>query len=153
MSDLNEKDIEIFIEAIGNYFKQTTQEAASVGAAYLANDTFPINDFTGVINVGTDYKGKLYFSAPSAMLRHLLILMKETNHSEENLLDTVGEIANTISGNSRKYYGENMSLSVPEKVAGLPSNLDDHSRSHAYVIIIKWKHYSASLIVDISRIK
>jgi chemotaxis protein CheX len=153
MSDLNEKDIEIFIEAIGGYFKQITNEAASVGVAYLAGDAFPMNDFTGMIKVSADYEGALYFSAPSAMLRHLLTVMKETNQSEENLLDAVGEIANTISGNARKYFGENMVISIPEQVAGLPSNLGQQSRRRAYVIIIKWKHYSASLIVDISRIR
>ena len=153
MSDLSEKDIEIFIEAIGSYFKQITQEAASIGVAYLAENAFPMNDFTGMIKVSADYDGALYFSAPSAMLRHLLTVMKETNQSEENLLDAVGEIANTISGNARKYFGENMVISTPEKVAGLPSKLNQQSRRHAYVIIIKWKHYSASLIIDISRIR
>lgn len=153
MSDLSEKDIEIFIEAIGDYFKQITQESASVGVAYLAKNAFPMNDYTGVIKVSADYEGALYFSAPSAMLRHLLTVMKETNQSDENLLDAVGEIANTISGNARKYFGENMGISTPEKIAHLPDNLNEQARPYAYVIIIKWKHYSASLIVDISRIR
>jgi len=153
MSDLSEKDIEIFIEAIGGYFKQITKEAASVGVAYLAKNAFPINDYTGMIKVSADYEGALYFSAPSAMLRHLLTVMKEPNQSDENLLDAVGEIANTISGNARKYFGENMVISIPEKIAHLPENLDHQARPYAYVIIIKWKHYSASLIVDISRIR
>ena len=151
MSDLSEKDIEVFIEAVGGYFKKTTKEAASVGVAYLARNAFPMNDFTGMIKVSADYEGALYFSAPSAMLRHLLTVMKETNQSDENLLDAVGEIANTISGNARKYFGENMVISIPEKVAGLPSSFSQLARHYAYVIIIKWKHYSASLIVDISR--
>jgi chemotaxis protein CheX len=153
MSDLSEKDIEIFIEAIGGYFKQITKEAASVGVAYLAKNAFPMNDYTGMIKVSADYEGALYFSAPSAMLRHLLTVMKEPNQSDENLLDAVGEIANTISGNARKYFGENMVISIPEKIAHLPENLDNQARPYAYVIIIKWKHYSASLIVDISRIR
>jgi chemotaxis protein CheX len=153
MSDLSEKDIEIFIEAIGGYFKQITKEAASVGVAYLAKNAFPMNDYTGMIRVSADYEGALYFSAPSAMLRHLLTVMKEHNQSDENLLDAVGEIANTISGNARKYFGENMVISIPEKIAHLPENLDHQARPYAYVIIIKWKHYSASLIVDISRIR
>ncbi|HYN54332.1 MAG TPA: chemotaxis protein CheX [Methylotenera sp.] len=153
MSDLSEKDIEIFIEAVGGYFKQITKEAASVGVAYLAQKAFPMNDFTGMIKVSADYEGTLYFSAPSAMLRHLLTVMKETDQSDENLLDAVGEIANTISGNARKYFGENMVISTPEKIADLPSTLNQQARYYAYVIIIKWKHYSASLIVDISRIR
>ena len=153
MSDLSEKDIEVFIEVIGSYFKQITQEAASIGVAYLTANALPLNDFTGMIKVSADYEGALYFSAPSAMLRHLLTVMKETNQSEENLLDAVGEIANTFSGNARKYFGENIVISIPEKVSGLPNKLDHQSRRHAYVIIIKWKHYSASLIVDISKIR
>lgn len=153
MSDLSEKDIEVFIAAISAYFKHITREAASVSLAYLAKDAFPISDFTGKIKVSSDYEGTLYFSAPSAMLRHLLTVMKETNQSDENLLDAVGEIANTISGNARKYFGENMVISIPEKIANLPIILSEQSRRHAYVIIIKWKQYSASLIVDISRIR
>lgn len=153
MSDLNEKDIEVFISAISVYFKQITKEAALVSVAYLAKGEFPINDFTGKIKVSADYDGALYFSAPSAMLRHLLTVMKETNQSDENLLDAVGEIANTISGNARKYFGENMVISTPEKIANLPVTLNQQSRRHVYVIIIKWKQYNASLIVDISRIR
>ena len=151
MSNLSEKDIEIFIEAIGGYFKQITHEAASIGVAYLAHNAFPMNDFTGMIKVSADYAGALYFSAPSAMLRHLLTVMKETDQSEENLLDAVGEIANTISGNARKYFGENMVISTPEKIVNMPPDLDRNSSNYAYVIIIKWKHYSASLVVDITR--
>lgn len=153
MSDLSEKDIEVFIEAVSTYFKQITHEAASVGVAYLAKTDFPFNDFTGIIRVSADYEGALYFSAPSAMLRHLLTVMRETDQSEENLLDTVGEIANTISGNARKYFGENMVISTPEKIAHLPHDMTEQSRARAYVVIIKWKHYSAALIVDISRVK
>ena len=153
MSDLSEKDIEIFIEAIGGYFKQITHEAASIGVAYLAQTAFPMNDFTGVIKVSADYDGALYFSAPSAMLRHLLTVMKESDQSEGNLLDAVGEIANTISGNARKYFGENMVISTPEKIVGIPSDFSRSGKNYAYVIIIKWKHYSASLVVDITRIR
>ena len=151
MSDLNEQDIEVFIGAIGSYFKQITNEKAIIGSAYLASDNFPINDFTGMIKVGADYEGALYFSAPSIMLRHLLTVMKENNQSEENLLDAVGEIANTISGNARQYFGENMTISIPEKIAGIPESLVQRVRTHAYIIIIKWKHYSASLIIDMIR--
>lgn len=41
MSDLSETDIEIFIEAIGGYFKQVTHEAASIGVAIWPKTLFP----------------------------------------------------------------------------------------------------------------
>lgn len=153
MSDLNEKDIEVFIHAIQQYFKQTTREEASIRAAYLIDTELPVHDFTGLINVSADFKGCIYFSAPRVMMRHLLTSMMENNQSDENLLDAVGEIANTISGNARKHFGENMEISIPEKILGLPQSLKQLTRARPYAIDIKWKQYTASLIVDITRLQ
>ncbi|MBA3695494.1 MAG: chemotaxis protein CheX [Methylotenera sp.] len=143
MSDLSRVDIEVFSHAIDQYFKQTTHEPAIIEAAYLADNaqhTPPTYGFTGVINVSAKYVGAIYFSAPSAMMRHVLTSMKENNQCEENLLDAVGEIANTISGNARKHFGEHMEISVPEKIVGYPSALNKPSRDYPYIILIKWKH-------------
>lgn len=153
MTDLNEKDIEVFIEAIQRYFMQTTRESASIRAAYLVESEMPIHDFTGLIKVSADYAGFIYFSAPRVMMRHLLTSMRENNQSDENLLDAVGEIANTISGNARQHFGENMEISIPEKILGLPNPLKQQTRARPYVIDIKWKKYTSALIVDITRLQ
>lgn len=156
MSDLNKQDIEVFSQAIDQYFTQTTHEPAVIEAAYLADSVLhapPIYGFTGIINVSAKYAGAIYFSAPSAMMRHVLTTMKEHNQCEENLLDAVGEIANTISGNARKHFGEHMEISIPEKIVGHPSALSKPSRDYPYIILIKWKHYAASLIVDIKKLQ
>ena len=44
-------------------------------------------------------------SMPPQLLRELLLLQGETDLSESNLLDAVGEIANTLGGNARKIAG------------------------------------------------
>ena len=64
-------------------------------------------DYTGIITLSGDYKD-VYFTAPRFMLVDLLTNMSETNVSEINLLDIVGEIANTISGNARKHFGKGL---------------------------------------------
>jgi len=156
MSDLSKQDIEVFSHAIDQYFTQTTQEPAIIEAAYLADNPQhepPTYAFTGVINVSAKYAGAIYFSAPSAMMRHVLTSMKENNQSEENLLDAVGEIANTISGNARKHFGEHMEISTPNSVLGYPQALKNKARQYPYVILFKWKHYAASLIVDIKSLQ
>jgi chemotaxis protein CheX len=152
MNDLNDSDMDVFVEAINHYFTQTTQESAQIRAAYLGDDgKLPIYDFTGAINVSGEYFGTIYFSAPNVMLRHLLTMMKESDQSRDNLLDIVGEIANTLSGNARKYFGETLKIAPPIKMDNQNTKLNKLARQRPYVISIKWKHYMASLIVDVAK--
>lgn len=152
MSDLKEEEIKVFTDAVAHYFGQLTREPAAVRGAYLEREgeATPVYDFSGKIHVTGQYRGSVTLSAPRAMIRHLLVALHETDQSEENLRDTVGELANTLAGNARKYFGENMEISVPITAAGaIPGN--DAARARPYVIMVNWKTYNASLVVDIER--
>jgi|APMI01.1.fsa_nt_gi chemotaxis protein CheX len=153
MSDITEQEIKVFLDAVDTYFSQITKERAAVRAAYLADgEHLPQTyDFTGLIAVSGQYRGCLYFSAPAVMLRHLLLVMEEPSHSDENFLDAVGEIANTLAGNSRKHFGETMAISVPVTMKGAPERIKSSVRARPYVIMVSWKKYNASLVVDIER--
>ncbi|MDR3158963.1 MAG: chemotaxis protein CheX [Zoogloeaceae bacterium] len=151
MSDIDEKDIHSFVDAVSVYFRQITGEKAEIRSAYLveggvAATTF---DLTGYISFSGSFSGRVYFSAPRGMVRHLLLMMKEFNHAEEQLLDAVGEVANTIAGNARKHFGSDMEISVPVTVATSDGWLDTVVSPRSYVIMIKWKQYKASVVVDI----
>lgn len=52
----------------------------------------------------------VYFTAMRSMLVRLLAIMGEPDCSVENLADLVGEMANTISGNARKDFGEDFMI-------------------------------------------
>jgi len=67
--------------------------------------------------------------------------------SKENIVDLVGEVANTISGNARTEFGKDFMISVPTMTEGAPSkaHLPEHLRS--YVIPIYRKGYSAAVVV------
>lgn len=155
MGDISESDISIFFEAVDHYFSQITQDAVEVQGAYLAERGRPpaMFDFTGVIGVTGDYLGCICFSAPRPMIRHLLVAMHEIDQSDENLLDAVGEVANTIAGNARKHFGEKMEISVPIAMAGVPDRIKASARARPYVIQISWKHYEAVLIVDVEKVR
>ncbi len=71
----------------------------------------------------------------------LLMRMQETDTSDENIKDLVGEVANTISGNARRDFGKNFVISVPviiahdvDKVtaAAQPLLCDPHQLAHAF---------------------
>ncbi|HTJ96008.1 MAG TPA: chemotaxis protein CheX [Rhodocyclaceae bacterium] len=153
MGDISQTEIDVFLKAVGRYFEQITTEAASVQGAYLGErgQLPPTYDFTGMIAVSGRYAGCIYFSAPRQMIRHLLVAMHEPNQSDENLIDAVGEIANTLAGNARAHFGEHMEISVPISLAGTPERIKSAVRARPYVIKVNWKQYEAALIVDIER--
>jgi chemotaxis protein CheX len=151
MSALNENDIQSFVEAVSSFFLQTTEEKVEIRAAYLVEGgiqamTF---DLTSYITLSGGYSGRVYFSAPRAMVAHLLISMHEPDRGEARLLDAVGEIANTISGNVRRHFGEAMQISVPVSQATGPDWLSTVVSLRSYVILVKWKQYQASVVVDV----
>lgn len=149
MSTISEGAIRVFTDSVKHYFAQVIDDDVAIDAAFLANDRNPLcYDYTGLIAVSGDFRGCVYFSAPRAMLRHLLIASGESDHREENLLDLVGEVANTFSGNAREHFGPAFAISVPVTVKGKP----DHAKPNAhgsfpFVIAVKWKAYSAAVVV------
>ncbi|MDR3087679.1 MAG: chemotaxis protein CheX [Azoarcus sp.] len=151
MNSINENDIRIFMDAISAFFQQVSEEKIEIKAAYLVEDAITAStfDLTSYIALSGDFTGRIYFSAPRSMVTHLLLIMGEPNRNDERLLDAVGEIANTISGNARKHFGESMQISVPTTEATAPGWLDTVVSPRSYVILVKWKQYRATIVVDI----
>ncbi|MEA3151009.1 MAG: chemotaxis protein CheX [Gammaproteobacteria bacterium] len=143
---IKEAEIRTFIEGATNYFETSAQQAATVGSPYLVTDGNPgAYEYTGVIGISGARKGIVYFTAPRGMLTVLLMRMQETDTSDENIKDLVGEVANTISGNARRDFGKNFVISVPVVMREADKVTAPHSRS--YVIPINWRTHSAKLVV------
>ena len=153
MNGINEKDIRTFVDAVSNFFFQVTEEKVEIKTAYLLERDIPSAtfDLTSYITLSGNFTGRIYFSAPRSMLTHLLLMMGEQVRNNERLLDAVGEIANTISGNARKHFGETMEISVPTSQETEPDWLKTVVSPYSYIILVKWKQYRASVVVDIQR--
>ena len=73
--------------------------------------------------------------------------MHEADDSEDNLVDLVGEVANTISGNARKQFGSEFNISVPFVFKGQPQNVILPKDKHSFVIPLKWKNHDAGIVI------
>ncbi len=147
---MKESDIKIFIDAIAHYFESITDQAASIGAPYLSTNTeLEHYDYSGLIGIAGKYRGCIYFTAPRPLIRHLLVQMNEYVHNDENILDMVGEVANTLSGNARKFFGPEFIISVPIAMKGKLNNIRPPSDLLPYVIPINWNSYRSSLVICI----
>lgn len=143
-----EKHLTVFIEGAIRYFQHTSDKDVKVGTPYLISNNEPASfDYTGVIGVSGTLKGCVYFTAPQALLKHLLLSMGEKDTSRDNIIDVVGEVANTISGNARSEFGREFMISVPVVIEGAPDNIHLPRDLRSYVIPVYWKAYSAAVVI------
>lgn len=148
ISEVDERDLQIFIEGALHYFDQISDEHAEVRPPYLLNGDLQVDDFTGVIGINGAREGSIYFTAPRAMLRHILLALGESASNDELYSDLVGEIANTISGNARRQLGSEFNISVPKVIRERIIELLEKN-VHPFAIPIRWKSYTSSLVIRI----
>jgi chemotaxis protein CheX len=148
--ELRPEDIEVFAEAITHFFTTCTGEVASVRSAWLLEEGRSVlwDDFNGVIDISGNYTGTVCFSAPRAMLSHVLLKMGESVFTDERHGDVVGEIANTLSGQARRHFGESLAISPPRLLTPSTDN-PRRASSRPYAIPLRWHGYEANLVVHI----
>jgi len=149
MANMNETELKVFIDSVMHYFSHLTEEPAQVRSAYLTDANIPQLEYTGLITISGRFRGCVYFTTTDRLLKKLLRAMRESDVREENLLDAVGEIANTIAGNARRHFGNSLQISVPETLRGASEKIKPVVRARPFSIILSWSGHDAVVIVDI----
>lgn len=145
---MSEETLQVFIDGVVRYFEHTSDKEVHVGTPYLVSNKAPIAmDYTGLIGISGPTKGCIYFTAPSVLLKHLLLSIGETETNAHYMMDLVGEVANTISGNARRELGKDFMISVPMVIEGKPSAIHLPQKLRSYVIPITWKSYTAAVAI------
>jgi len=145
-----EDEIEVFIQCLENYFSKRSNEKIVVETPYLTdNITRILSDFTGVITISGAYRGCVYFTAQTTFLENIIAAHGQRNFSIEILKDAIGEIANTLTGNSRKKLGNNFVISVPNVIQGNARIIELTDGAHSFVVPLKWLGQSAAMVVSV----
>lgn len=151
MSDaLQDTELKLFIDSVRRYFQVITKQEPQVTSAFLGTGDVEGHEFNGIVTFSGSYNGHVIVSMPQPLLRELLLLQGETDLSEVNLLDAVGEVANTLGGNARRTLGSGLQISVPVKLHG-SSGIRARVRKHPYVITLRWNHQPAMVCVDMEK--
>lgn len=150
MARLNDTDLKLFIDSIRNYLKVTTRQEPQITSAFLGTGEIEGFEFNGLVTFSGSHNGHIVVSMPDKLVREILLLQHETDLGDSNLLDAVGEIANTLAGNARKALGSELQISVPVKTQGTDA-IQTRVRKHPYVITLRWNHYEAMVCVDMDR--
>jgi chemotaxis protein CheX len=147
---LHDTELKLFVDSVRRYFQVTTRQEPQVTSAFLGTGDIDGHDFNGIVTFSGAYNGHVIVSMTAQLLRELLLMQGETDLSPGNLLDAVGEIANTLGGNARKTLGSRLEISVPVKLHG-SSGIKARVRKHPYVITLQWNHQPALVCVDMEK--
>ena len=147
---LHEAELKLFVDSVRRYFQATTKQEPQITSAFLGTGDIEGHDYNGIVTFSGSHNGHVIVSMPGALLRELLLLQKETDLSESNLLDAVGEIANTLAGNARGVLGADLNIGVPVKLHGT-SGIKARVRKHPCVITLRWGRQPALVCVDMER--
>jgi chemotaxis protein CheX len=150
MESINPDELKLFVESVRQYFKVLTRQEPQITSAFLATGELQGYDYNGIVTFSGAYNGHVIVSMPGQLLKELLALQGETDMGQGNLLDTVGEIANTLGGNARKSLGSALQISVPVKLHG-SAGIQARVRKHPYAITLRWNHQPAVVCIDMER--
>ncbi len=144
---MTDEEIKVFIDGALRYYERVGSEPAEVDTPYLKGDDSVTLDFTGVIGISGRHRGAVYFTSGADQLSELLHRLGEPDISFENLEDLVGEVANTIAGNARQYFGNEFLISVPIVLWGRPEKISFPRHLKSFVIPITWRGHRSYLII------
>lgn len=150
MSLLTPDDLKLVAGSVKDFFGKSLGVPAEFSASYLGENSFEIHEFTGVIGLSGQYAGNVVVSAARPLLRETLIMQGEHDLSDENLLDAVGEIANTVAGNARRHFGAGLEISPPAKLKG-EARMTARVRSRPLIVQVRWASYSAQVVIDMEK--
>jgi len=141
-------EVGVFVNSVLDYFESTVQQDAACGTPHLALRRRPeLSDYTGIVRINGQRDGVVLFTAPRSMLCVMLMCMRDTDMSHDNLCELVGEIANTLWGNARSSFRHQVSISVLSMAHERDAPMVYPLNSRPIVIPIAWRSYQARLVV------
>ncbi len=144
-------EIQVFVDGTINFFNTVSSKQAQVGSPHLLEDlSESLFEYTGIIGITGIYSGNILFSAPEKMMHELLVEYEGVDVRSELLLDLVGEVANTLSGNARETLGSEFNISPPVLSRGSVGEITTAKGLQTYCIPIVWGEWRANLILAVS---
>jgi chemotaxis protein CheX len=163
-------DLKVFLQGTARYFEKTLNEPCDVDPPYLQGSDKLVLDYTGMIGITGRERGAVYFTASASMLHDMLHVLAPTDMADldrqfpnlpanletktlkelamdEVCLDIVGEIANTIAGNSREQFGQEFNISVPVRLKIRAEQLHFPKNTRTFVIPLTWRTHRAYLLI------
>lgn len=147
---MTETQLRAFIQVVVEFFAGISSDGASMGIPYMREGDTILLEHTGLIGISGAQRGGIYITAGEAMLRELAaMILGSSDISQDDVVDMVGELTNTIAGNVRKSFGSSFMISVPIVLRGRPEDILMKLCPPVFVIPIEWRGHKLYLSVGL----
>ncbi|TVR06196.1 MAG: chemotaxis protein CheX [Spirochaetaceae bacterium] len=147
---MSEQELKAFIDVVVRYFQEVAGEQAKMGIPTVKTGSAILLGHTGIIGISGAKRGAIYVTADRAMLAELAsIILGTTDVHDDDVLDMVGELSNTIAGNVRNVFGNTFMISVPIIVKGTPEDILMKLKPPIFTIPIRWRSHTCYLTVGL----
>jgi len=148
---MDEGKLALFVEVTQRYFEKMGEYNVETDTPYLTRDiNANLYEYTGMIHISGNHTGVVFFSTMALTAIRLLHDMDVPSSDPEKLLDLVGEISNTIAGNTRVKFGKDFLLKPPVLIHGEYDHFEPSVVVDTYVVPLSWAKYKSNLIVQLN---
>lgn len=145
---MKQQKLNAFVDIVRHYFAQFNEELVIDTPYLVENDVSPkLHDYTGVIGISGVKRGIVYVTASKELLNSVLKEFGEPDKNDDNLIDLVGEIANTIAGNARTEFGSEFHISIPLVFKGSAQSVALPKKERSFIIPIMWKSQVGEIVI------
>lgn len=148
------KHINPFILSTLGVFDTMIQCPLTRGTPYMKKGNLPEHEITGIVN----YSGKaegcvvISLSLPLALHSTTVMLEKEVDQVDHDVIDAVGELANMIAGQAKKHLEElRLRVTLPTVVAGRSHHIGYPEGVTAMCIPFEGEH--GSMLVEFALVE
>ncbi len=147
---MNENELRVFIDVVIDYFREITGDPVEMGVPHVQEGRATLLDHTGLIGISGAKRGGVMVTAETETLRDLAtIIVGDGGLDDEEIVDMVGELTNTIAGNVRRHFGTSFMISVPIIMQGRPDDLRLRLKPPVFVVPIDWRTHRMYLSIGL----
>ena len=151
---LSADDVNALLGCISGYFSSIGAGKPEFGVPYNLDTTkqkHPLYGYSGHIGISGSHRGGMVITCDKDLIAGLLqFVLGAKADSEEDVINMIAEMANTVSGNARVHFGSGFDISVPTVVVGEPEEFKFVLAEPTLVIPFTWLGHRANAIIGLT---
>lgn len=151
---LSTDDVNALLGCLAQYFTGIGAARPEFGVPYTIDthrEKMPFLAYSGHIGISGNHRGGLVITCNRGLADALLsVVLGGAAESEDDAINMLAEMANTIAGNARVHFGNGFEISVPLVVVGEPEEIRFVLADPTLVIPFTWQGHAANAIIGLA---
>lgn len=147
------EDIQAFMDSTSNYFTTVGSDKPEFGIPYnldAGTKKYPLYAYSGHIGISGSHRGGIVLTCEKNLVAQLLHhVLGHGSESEEEIIQMLAELVNTVAGNARLHFGSGFEISVPTVVIGEPEEFKFVLAEPSLVLPLTWQGSHANAIIGL----